>query len=252
MAKVAEIFRYPVKGLSPERLDSVALVTGRGIPHDREYAIAHASAQFDPLEPRFLPKTNFLQLMQNERLATLETRFDPDSNVLTILRGGRQVARGNLSQPIGRSLLEQFLSAYLKDDLHGAPRLVSAPGHRFSDCGQEWLSLINLESVKDIERVARRPVDPMRFRGNILVADLPAWREFDWIDQEVRIGEVGFRIRGRIDRCGATNVDPETGERDMQIPKTLQSGFGHVDCGVYAEVLTGGRLSAGDRLVADQ
>ncbi|MEC9345294.1 MAG: MOSC N-terminal beta barrel domain-containing protein [Pseudomonadota bacterium] len=250
MTTVAEIFRYPVKGLSPERLASVDVQPGTGMPHDREYAIAHASAQFDPMEPKFLPKTNFLQLMQHERLATLQTRFDPDEGVLTILRGGRQLARGNLTQPIGRSLIEQFLSAYMKDDLHGAPRLVTAPGHSFTDCGRTWLSLINLESVRDIERVARRPVNPMRFRGNVYLADLPPWQEFDWIDREVSLGPVRVKIVGRIDRCGATNVDPETAERDMQIPKTLQAGFGHVDCGVYAEVLAGGTLAEGDAVVA--
>jgi len=50
----------------------------------------------------------------------------------------------------------------------------------------------------------------------------------------------------RIVRCAATNVDPETGVRDLSIPDTLMRSFGHADCGVYAEVVAGGEVAVGD------
>jgi uncharacterized protein len=52
----------------------------------------------------------------------------------------------------------------------------------------------------------------------------------------------------RIVRCAATNVEPGTGIRDLQIPKTLMQVFGHMDCGIYAEVVTGGEIAAGDAI----
>ena len=51
-------------------------------------------------------------------------------------------------------------------------------------------------------------------------------------------------------RCAPTNVDPETAARDMNIPQALKRGFGHVDMGVYAEVVTGGEVATGERIVA--
>ena len=46
-AVLREILRYPVKGLSPERLDRVRLEPGRPLPHDRRFAIARPGARFD-------------------------------------------------------------------------------------------------------------------------------------------------------------------------------------------------------------
>ena len=248
MTQITRICRFPVKGLSAEDLTAIDLECGQGMPFDRKWAIAHGSTTFDPAAPTHLPKTGFLQLMQHERLASLETRFDADAETLTILRDGKQVAKGNLALPIGRSLIEQFLSAWAKAEVRGAPRLVTAPGPELSDCGLPVVSLINLNTVRDIERVARKPVDPMRFRANLYVDDMPAWSEFGLVGQAVQAG--GARLQGlaRIDRCGATNVNPETAERDMLIPKVLQSGFGHVDCGIYLSVTGNGRIAVGDLL----
>ena len=93
------------------------------------------------------------------------------------------------------------------------------------------------------------PVDPLRFRGNLHVEGLPPWGEFDLVDRELA-SPAGVRLRvvKRIDRCAATNVDPVTGIRDMNIPQALMRAYDHVDCGVYAEVVTGGRLAVGDVL----
>ena len=61
-------------------------------------------------------------------------------------------------------------------------------------------------------------------------------------------GGARLKVIKRIVRCAATNVDPETGLRDMSIPDTLMQSFGHADCGVYAEVVAGGQIDVGDRL----
>ena len=59
-------------------------------------------------------------------------------------------------------------------------------------------------------------------------------------------GGARLKVIKRIVRCAATNVDPETGLRDMSIPDTLMQSFGHADCGVYAEVVAGGEAAIGD------
>ena len=55
---VVAIYRYPVKGLSAEKMDRVVLTPGECLPHDRRFAIALGSTRFDPEHPEWLPKTH--------------------------------------------------------------------------------------------------------------------------------------------------------------------------------------------------
>jgi uncharacterized protein YcbX len=242
---VASLYRYPVKGLSPEPLQSVALSTGETLPFDRAYAIENGPGRFDPGAPRPLPKINFLMLMRDERLATLETRFEDASETLTILRDGKRVARGQLTTALGRRLIEQFIAAYMKTELRGAPRIVHAPGHSFSDVAAKCVHIVNLASVRELERIVGRAVDPLRFRANVYLDDAEAWAELGWMDREIEIGPAKLAAFARTQRCEATNVDPGTGARDMAIPAHLMRTWGHQDFGIYAKIVTGGEISVG-------
>src|SRR5262245_22311671 len=133
VSHVVSLYRYPVKGLSPEPLEHVDLEPGQTFPFDRAYAIENGPGRFDSVRPAHLPKINFLMLMRDERLATLETRFDEATGTLTIKREGRQVARGDLRTSVGRQIIEQFMAAYMAGSLRGAPKIVFANGHSFSD-----------------------------------------------------------------------------------------------------------------------
>ena len=247
---VASLYRYPVKGLTPEMLDSTTLQPGETLPFDRAFAIENGPGRFDPEQPKHLPKINFLMLMRDERLATLTTQFDDSSQTLTVLRDGKQVARGQLTIPIGRQMIEQFFAAYMKDELRGAPRIVQAPGHSFSDKREKCIHIVNLASIRELERHAGEPVDPLRFRANIYVDGLPAWAEFDWIDKTLTVGEAELAVFSRTMRCPATNVDPKTGARNMAIPAILERTWGHADFGVYATVTSGGTIAVGDAISA--
>ena len=94
-ARIDAIYRYPVKGLSPQKLDRVALSPGQTVPHDRLYAIENGPTGFDPNAPAYFPKTRFLMLMRNERLAALRTDYDEASHTLSIVSEGREAARGD-------------------------------------------------------------------------------------------------------------------------------------------------------------
>jgi uncharacterized protein YcbX len=68
-AKIQAIYRYPVKGLSPEPLTRTELSPAKTVPFDRHYAIENGPSGFEATEPRYLPKQRFLMLMRNARLA---------------------------------------------------------------------------------------------------------------------------------------------------------------------------------------
>jgi uncharacterized protein len=249
MPTIAAIYRYPVKGLSPERLESAELAPGRTIAGDRLYAIENGPSGFDPTHPAYLPKSRFLMLMRNGRLAALRTAFDQATHTLAITADEREVARGDLRTGEGRAAVERFFGAFCVDELRGPPKVLHAPGHSFSDVARKVVSIINLSSVAALETILGAPVNPLRFRANLYVEGWPSWSELDLVGSEIAVG-TGARLNvvKRIVRCAATNVDPDTGVRDLTIPDTLMQNLGHTDCGIYAEVIAGGTIAAGDEV----
>lgn len=248
-ARLESIFRYPVKGLSPDPLESAALAPGATLPFDRAWAIENGPSGFDSEHPAYLPKIKFLMLMRNERLAALQTRFDEANCTLEVLRHARRVAAGRLDDPLGRKLLEQFFAAYMDGELRGAPRILASQGHSFSDIGAKVVSIASLASLREVERIAGRPVHPLRFRANLYVDGWLPWQEFMLVGETLRIGpSATARVLSRIVRCAATNVDPDSGARDMQLPRLIEGAFGHSDFGVYAEVTGAGSIRQGDTI----
>lgn len=247
-ARISAIYRYPVKGLSPEPLPQVTLSPGQTLPADRLYAIENGPSGFDPAAPQYFPKQRFLMLMRNERLAALDTHYDEASHTLAIRLNGAEAARGDLRTAEGRAAIESFFARYSADELRGPPKVLLGDGHSFSDVAAKVVSIINLASVAQVEGATGVPVDPLRFRGNLHVEGWPAWQEFDLLGRTLAIGDVRLKVVKRIVRCAATNVEPGTGIRDLEIPKTLMQAFGHMDCGVYAAVVAGGAINQGDAI----
>jgi uncharacterized protein YcbX len=251
-AQIASLYRYPVKGLTPEPLPSVALGVGQTLPADRRYAIENGPSGFDPAEPKWMSKAYFLMLMRDEWLAALHTHFDDASHVLTIRDNGAIAAQGDLETADGRAAIERFLAYRYAGAIKGSPKVLSGRDHSFSDVARKVVSIINLSSLAAIENMVGLPVHPLRFRANLYVSGWPAWSEFELLDRTIAIGEVRLKVVKRIVRCAAINVDPDTAARDMNIPQALMRRLGHADCGIYAEVIAGGAIAVGDAIVAEE
>ncbi len=249
-ATIAALYRYPVKSLSPERLTSTEVHAGRPLPGDRRFAVAPGSSRYDSGQPAWQAKASFLTMVKNPRMARLKTHFDDASDTLSIERDGREVARGRLSDPIGRAVIEQFLAAYMGDEARGHTTIALGDGINFTDKEEPYISLIGLASVRDLERVARSPVDPLRFRANVYLEDTTPWAEFGWVGREISIGAVRLKVEQRITRCAATELNPTDGKRDLAVLANLRSGFNHMQMGVYARTLTDGKIAVGDTLSA--
>jgi MOSC domain-containing protein len=256
-ATISAIYRYPVKGLSAEQIDRVALMPGECLPHDRRFAIALGSTFFDPQQPEWLAKTHFLMLMRDEKLAQLHTRFEADSGILTIAENGRVSLRAGMTEPQGRRAVAEFFESFLGGAVSGPLRVVAAPGHAFADARRrpnattdKYVSLINRASIAALEAAMGAAVDPLRFRANLYFDGVSAWCEHDWIDAEIIVGAARLRVLSPITRCAATQVNPVTAKRDLDIVAALGRAFGHVNMGVYAEVLAGGEIAVGDPLLA--
>jgi MOSC domain-containing protein len=253
MPNIQSIYRYPVKGLTPEPLARTVLTSGQTVPGDRLYAVENGPSGFDPAAPSYLSKTHFLMLMKNECLAHLPASFDQDSHILTITLpsadgSGSGAVSGDLRTTDGRAKIENFFATYCADELRGPPKILHAEGHSFSDVARKVVSFINLASVAAVETMVGVAVNPLRFRANVYVEGWPAWSELDLVGRELKIGGTRLKVVKRIVRCAATNVDPDTGTRDLNIPQTLMRNLDHADCGIYAEVIDGGAIAAGNTI----
>lgn len=250
-AQIASLYRYPVKGLSPQALPSVALAPGQTFPADRRYAIENGPSGFDPAAPKWMPKPHFLMLQRDEWLAPLRTRFDDESHVLTIRRNDTVIAQGNLETAEGRAAIERYFAGQHAGEIKGPPKILSSKGHSFSDVARKVVSIINLNSLRAIEIMVGATINPLRFRANLYIEGWPAWHETGLVDQTLAVGDARVKVVKRITRCAAVNVDPDTGARDLAIPNALMQQFGNNECGIYAEVIAGGTISVGDAIAAE-
>ncbi len=248
--KIEALTRFPIKGLSGQALDSVKLEAGHGFPSDRKFGFARPNSGFNPADPQPLPKTKFYMLARDASLALLDTLYDESTGVLT-LSANDGPEHFNISTIDGKQAASQFLKSYLSLSDEENPQLYEASPHRFTDVSVDSVdmmnavSIINLDSVEAFSKAIGQEVDPRRFRGNIHVSGLSPFAELDMVGQEITNGSVRLKIVRRTRRCPATEVNLKTAERDIRTPKLLREHYGHMDMGVYAQVLQGGVLQSG-------
>ena len=246
--RIDRLYRYPVKGLTAEALERAEVAAGGAIPWDRAFALAQGDALFDPAAPAWLAKTNFMCLRANARVALLRASFDDRRGTLTIRAPDGAEITANATTPAGRLAIAGFLTAYLGAEARGAPRFHHVPGHVFGDQRSPVVSLINQASLADYEQRVGARRHRRRFRANIWFSGAPAWSEFDWIGREFLLGTARMRATRRIVRCPATEVHPETGERDANPIAELKAAYGHADLGIHAEVVEAGSFAPGDAI----
>jgi uncharacterized protein YcbX len=246
--RIEYLYRYPVKGLTAEALEQAQVEAGGSIPWDRAFALAQGDSGFDPANPAWLPKWNFLCQMKHARAALLFSVFDPGSKMLRIRAPDGTGVEANALTSAGRARIAAFLTDYMGEEARGQPEFHYIPGHVFGDQKTKVVSLNNLASLRDFEWKTGAKRHRRRFRANVWFSGASAWAEREWIGRELQIGGAVLRVVKGTTRCAATEVNPETGERDADPIAELRSLYGHVELGVHAEVVDGGRFAIGDAM----
>ncbi|WP_282168720.1 MOSC domain-containing protein [Ruegeria atlantica] len=247
---IVRMNRYPIKGLSPEPLSTVNLLAGEGIPGDRLFGFARYNSGFDTLNPKPLEKDRFVVLLNEAGLAGLQTKFDAQNQLLEI-KVGVKTHHFEMREPKGQRDAATFLYNTLGLRDPEPPVFVSSYPHRFTDVSvvspkmMNAISVLNLASVDALSRQLNVELHPARFRANIELEGLPPFSELDSVGFTLVFGDVKLKIISRTKRCAATEVNPETAERDMRIPFLIRKHLGHMDMGVYAEVKDSGTLNVG-------
>ena len=253
LGNVRDLFHYPVKGLNAQSLDHVQLEPNRGFPFDRVFGYARHDSGFDPNNPKPLPKSRFVVLARDAVLATLDTRYDPTTGVLTLVNDETN-SSFDINSSEGWAGAARLVGKHVGLISDKYPTLHASDPHRFTDVSVDStemmnaVSLINADSVEYFAAQTGADINVARFRGNIVFSGIPAMTEMDWVGREIAIGDSLLRVLRRTKRCAATQVNLATGKRDHDVPKMLRDYFGHSDMGIYAEVIAGGPVCVGDTL----
>ena len=248
-AFIAALFRHPIKGFTPEKVKLAELVPGGPFPGDRLYALEDGPSGFDPAAPAWITKQRFAVLAKIAEVAKAKTRLDDETGVLHASAEGMRPFAGKLAEPAGRAAFADWASELLSEAASGPLKLIDGgPAWRFLDHPLGHVSIVNLASVRDLEQRMGRTLDPLRFRANLYVEGWPAWAENDWEGRALTLGDAKAKVFKPIVRCAAPDVNPDTAERDADIPAALFDNYGHALCGVYLHVTEGGSVKEGDAI----
>ena len=245
--RLESIYRYPVKGLTPERLETGRLAAGAGLPFDRHCAFTSGNLPDAPRAGGWVPARTFIQLTVYPELAKFRSRFVDDGPRLELTAPDGQVVTADLALSEGLGNVNQMIRSHFEAGPHCTPELhIQAPGHGHWDFTDTGVSVINLASVAELSNAAGEHVDPRRFRGNLFIEDLPAWAEFTMIGRRYRVGSAVIEMTRPARRCAATTVDLETADTGLNVPMILRKLTGHLYCGIYGRVVEDGDIRPGD------
>jgi uncharacterized protein YcbX len=233
MPHVVALYRYPVKGFTPESCRAVTVLEEGRIAGDRALAFRFADSGLP--EHAWSKKYGFAVLANTPALARLDVRFDQAARRLRIALGDDVLAEAALDDE-GRRHLADAVERYvltspenpLVDHPERRPLQLIGDGvtPRYQDSQRGEITLHSRESVAAVAAALRKPeVDEVRFRSNIVVEGLSAWEEQDWIGRKLRIGAVELEATSPKTRCLATHANPRTGERDLPMMQLLVRAF---------------------------
>lgn len=236
MPRVAALYRYPIKGLTPERHDELTVQSDGRIAGDRVLAFRFAEAaqpeQRDGLD--YWPKSKGLALEAFPSLAALQVSYDHDAERVRITHDESLLVDVVLDAD-GRAELTEIMTAFALDSPEWKqlqregrlPLVLMGDGEhsRFQDRPRGFVTVHSQASVDAVSAVLGQELDHRRFRSNVVIEGADAWDELAWTG-EVRIGDVCFTAEGPIVRCLAPHANPDTGIRDARILTALTREIG--------------------------
>ncbi len=242
-ARVAALWRHPIKSHGREALSRVHLEKGQTMPWDRRWAVAHEDAKIVDMAA-WAPCQNFSRGAKAPALMAINTSVNEATGTVTLSHPDRPDL--TFDPDAEQALFLEWVRPLMPENRSASARILRPKAHGMTDTDFPSVSLLNLASNDALSSVMGQPLSMLRWRGNIHIDGLSPWAEQGWIGKEIRIGPVLFKVREEIVRCRATTANPDTGERDADTLGALNTNFGHQNFGVYAEVTQSGNIALGD------
>jgi uncharacterized protein YcbX len=257
--RVAALYRYPVKGFTPEECQALPVLDAGRIAGDRVLGIRFANALAS--DDAWGSKHEFVALVNTPGLARLQLRFDHERLRLRAGLDGAVLFDEPLTDSGRRTIaaaIERYVLELAENPLSGQPQRLplrvvgDGVTPRYQDDAADFVTLHGRESLAALAAAAGAPeLSELRFRSNIAIEGLPAWEEQRWAGKKVRIGEMDFEFVRPKTRCLATHANPRSGERDLPIMKTLTRVYPREKPTFAIALATlgrGGTLRIGDRV----
>jgi uncharacterized protein YcbX len=241
MATVTSLWRHPIKSHGREDVASTTLIAGQTMPGDRVWAVAHEASKADGSE--WVPCANFNRVSKVPQLMAMRAKLD-DAGIVTLEHPQLGTISINPDGDIAGFL--DWVRPIMPADRAQSTRMVKVPNRGMTDSDFPSVTLCNIASHREVERKLGMDLSIHRWRGNIWLDGFPAWEEFEWMGNDVRIGDAILRPLERTDRCPSTQSNPETGIHDADTLGALDS-FGHRDFSVRAQVIQGGLIELGNK-----
>jgi uncharacterized protein YcbX len=231
IGQIEAIFRYPVKSMAGERLEAANL-GWHGLDGDRRLAFRRVRdcSGFPWLSASKLPGLLRFTPIRRER----SVRSDVPTHVRT--PDGREMAA------FGEELAAEV------ELQHGAPVQMMELKHGIFD--EASVSVISVETIREIGRVTGMTLDVRRFRPNILVRLLrpDPFQEDRWVGGVLSFGEAGrgpsLSVTMRDERCSMVNFDPDSAQSAPEVMKAIVR-MNQNNAGIYGAVIRAGQLAVG-------
>jgi MOSC domain-containing protein len=226
---IEALFRYPVKSMAGERLES-AILGWHGIEGDRRLAFRrmgdHTGMPW--LTASRLPELLLYTPIRQDSTKEIPTHVrTPDGNELPIF--GEELA-ADVERRYGNPVqMLQFKNGIFDDGI---------------------ISVIATETIDEIGRLAGLNLDVRRFRPNVLVrlTNRTAFQEDGWLGGVLSFGEgddaPSISVTVRDERCAMVNLDPDTARHTPGVMKAIVR-VNQNKAGIYATVTRTGILSVG-------
>ena len=245
--KIKNLYFSPVKSLSFNNVDTLEIIKNIGIKNDRIFAFTN-NLNFKDIEliknnPLKREIYNFLSLKKYPELN--QYNFLLEDNFL-ILEFENKII---LNTDIDNQHEVKILCSKLEDilpNINNINLLKDRVNPFFDTMPNKSISLINLNSIKDFEKLSNHQVEHERFRGNIYVEDLDKWEERKLVGKVLSINDIKFKVIKEIPRCSATNIKPKTSDINLNIPFNLKKIYNHINLGIYLDPLNDGKINKGD------
>ena len=239
MTTLAQIWRHPIKGIGAEALEQVKLTKNRPLPLDRAWAVLTGDATDTG---QWQPCRNFARGCYGPELMAVTARVDG----ATVTLSHPRLEDLTIDPVTDSAQLVDWITGIYPPERPAPKQLISAPVEGMADANFASVAILGLGSLDALSEVLQQSMDPRRFRGNLWLSGLPPFAELDLVGATLRVGEAELVVKERIERCRATEANPDTGARDANTLQALRTRWGHRDFGVKAVVTKGGTVSLGD------
>ena len=245
--KIKNLYFSPVKSLSFNNVDTLEIIKNIGIKNDRIFAFSN-NLNFKDIE---LIKNNplkreiykFLSLKKYPELN--EYNFLFENNFLILEFENKIILKTDINNQHEVKILCSKLEDMLPN-INNINLLKDSMNPFFDTMPNKSISLINLNSIKDFEKLSNYQVEHERFRGNIYVEDLDKWEERKLVGKVLLINDIKFKVIKEIPRCSATNIKPKTSNINLNIPFNLKKIYNHINLGIYLDPLNDGKINKRD------